>query len=103
LSGLFHKHNINKAAPTPNNFVLFLSRLRTMDNRSLWVVDDFSKLVCVKSSVNNMWMRAKVLKKNTDNSVRRTSYCSTCFYCLYCISFSFMWVGFHTLCSTVEI
>lgn len=35
----------------------------------MWVVDDFSKLVCVKSSDHALWMRAKVIKQNNAQSV----------------------------------
>lgn len=45
-------------------------RTATQNDRSLWVVDDTKKLVCVKSAHNGLWLRAKVVKELNPSSIR---------------------------------
>ena len=40
-------------------------------DKDLWTVTDFDRMVCVKSSDNNLWMRAKVIRQTNTNSVRK--------------------------------
>ncbi|XP_047146090.1 uncharacterized protein LOC101235260 isoform X1 [Hydra vulgaris] len=45
-------------------------RKTTMEDKSLWKVQDDSKVLCVKSSETQLWMRVLVERRNSQNEVR---------------------------------
>ncbi|XP_065674407.1 uncharacterized protein LOC101235260 isoform X2 [Hydra vulgaris] len=45
-------------------------RKTTMEDKSLWQIQDYSKVLCVKSSETQLWMRVLVERRNGQNEVR---------------------------------
>ena len=46
-------------------------RAATQKDCSLWGVTDMSRMVCVKSSINGLWMRAMVVKEQSESTVSK--------------------------------